>query len=137
MKRSEIIIALAVTPIVAFLGFGALLILFSKDDPGLRVVNDTGREVRVVACSQNRRDFPGPFDIKSHSSILMGGDWLPADEPGSVCFISSPARAGNATFHGCLAMPTRDGTRDEFNVSEVDRSMSRRQCLDLSNPGFP
>lgn len=122
---------------MAFLGFGAWLILFSKDDPGFRVVNDTGREVRVVTCSQNRPDFPGPFGIRPHSSVLMGGDWLPADDPGAGCFISSPSTAGSATFHGCLKMPTRDDTRDKFNVSEADRSMSQRQCLDLSNPGVP
>ncbi|MEU9240336.1 hypothetical protein [Streptomyces sp. NPDC048385] len=51
MKRTGIIIALAVTPIGAFLGFGAWLILFSKDDPGFRVVNDTGREELVLTLA--------------------------------------------------------------------------------------
>lgn len=137
MKRNGIILALVVTPIVVILGFGAWLILFSKDDPGFRVVNDTGREVRVVACSQNRPDFPGSFDIKPHSSVVMDGDWLPADDPGSACFISSPATSGKSAFHGCLKMSTRNDTRDKFNVSEADQSMSQRQCLDLSNPGVP
>ncbi|MGY4928014.1 hypothetical protein [Streptomyces sp. 900105755] len=137
MKRNGIIIALAVTPIVAFLGFGGWVILFSKDDSGFRVVNDTDREVRVAACSQNRPAFPGLFDIKPHSSVLMGGDWLPADDPGAACFIASPSTAGKVAFHGCLKMPTRDDIRDEFNISEADQSMSQRQCLDLSKPGFP
>lgn len=130
------VVLISLASVMPFLAIG-LWGVMQPPGPGYRIVNDTGRTVRIAACSQDRPDFPGAFDIPAGRSVRMRDDWLPSDDPGAACFLYSRATGGKVAFQGCLKMPTDPGSRDSFMVSEADRSLGQRQCMALSNPGPP
>ena len=133
-NKRTVLILLGSTVMFAAIG---IWVTMQPPGPGYRIVNDTDRVVRVAACSQDRPDFPGAFDIPAGKSVRMRDDWLPSDDPGAACFLYARGNGGRIAFQACLKIPTDPGSKDSFMVSEADRSLGQRQCMALSNPGPP
>ncbi|MHA6758050.1 hypothetical protein [Streptacidiphilus sp. PAMC 29251] len=111
--------------------------VLSGDNSGYRITNDLRQDVWLVSCSQNRPDFPGATKIAAKDSLQLEGDWLPADDPGAACFLSSSPSSSRASFQGCLKMPTADNGRTEYEVSEAEGGITKSACMALSRPGPP
>jgi hypothetical protein len=111
-----------------------VLILLPSRSESLKVVNDTAQAVRLVECSQDRPNFPGVQTIAPGETLTLPADALPSDDRGAACFLQV---AGPSADAGCLRMSTDDNDRTSYRVSEADRSLARKACMDLSNPGPP
>ncbi|MHA6757233.1 hypothetical protein [Streptacidiphilus sp. PAMC 29251] len=111
--------------------------VLSEDNSGNKITNDLRQDVWLVSCSQDRPNFPGATKIGAKNALQMEGDWLPADDPGAACFISSSPRSNHAGFQGCLKMPTADNGRSQYKVTEVESGVTESACMALSRPGPP